>query len=120
MRNLRALDMFRDTSNAVVDYWGSIGDEKCGLFWVHSIVDSKPMKIIASNADGWDHVSVSREKRCPNWPEMSQIRRIFFRDSETVMQLHVPLDEHINNNPYCLHLWRPHHLQIPRPPSEFV
>jgi hypothetical protein len=36
------------------------------------------------------------------------------------MQLHVPVSDHINRHPYTLHLWRPHALEIPRPPAEFV
>lgn len=68
----------------------------------------------------WDHVSVSLPNRCPNWPEMSFIRSIFFGDDETVMQLHVPVSEHLNLHPHCLHLWRPALVEIPRPPSEMV
>jgi len=68
----------------------------------------------------WDHVSVSRANRCPNWPEMEHVKRLFFQDTETAMQLHVPAADHINNHPYCLHLWRPHGVEIPRPPAIFV
>jgi hypothetical protein len=32
----------------------------------------------------------------------------------------VPIVEHINCHPYCLHLWRPHNVEIPRPPSWMV
>lgn len=68
----------------------------------------------------WDHVSVSLPKRCPNWPEMSFIRSVFFADDETVMQLHVPTKDHLSLHPYCLHLWRPLSIEIPRPPSMMV
>lgn len=78
------------------------------------------MFVIASWAEGWDHVSVSRPDRCPTWDEMEGIKRIFFRPEETAMQLHVPESQHINMHPYCLHLWRPHFLPIPMPPAEFV
>jgi len=66
------------------------------------------MRVMASAGMGWDHVSISRQNRCPNWPEMEHIKRLFFRDDETAMQLHVPPSDHISIHPYCLHLWRPH------------
>jgi hypothetical protein len=68
----------------------------------------------------WDHISVSLINRCPTWEEMSFIKDIFFTGDETVMQLHVPTNEHINFHPHTLHLWRPLILKIPRPPSDAV
>jgi hypothetical protein len=51
---------------------------------------------------------------------MQHVRDLFFRDDETVMQLHVPRVDHINQHPYCLHLWRPQRADIPRPPGILV
>ena len=68
----------------------------------------------------WDHVSVSLPNRCPNWIEMDFVRSIFWTDDETVMQLHVPVKEHRNLHPNCLHLWRPLLFPIPRPPNDTV
>jgi hypothetical protein len=69
----------------------------------------------------WDHVSVSRSDRCPWWEEMDFIARTFFRPNETAMQLHVPVSDHVNHHPHCLHLWRPTGLKkIPMPPSIMV
>ena len=78
------------------------------------------LNIIAAWAAGWDHVSVSRRDRCPTWDEMEMVKRAFFRDDETAMQLHVPPSDHVNIHPYCLHMWRPHFLPIPTPPRMFV
>lgn len=78
------------------------------------------LKVIASDGYGWDHVSVSCEGRCPTWGEMELIKRLFFKEDETAMQLHVPPQDHVNCHPYCLHLWRPQDAEIPRPPSELV
>jgi hypothetical protein len=36
------------------------------------------------------------------------------------MELHVPIAEHINLHPNCLHLWRPQDVEIPRPPAYMV
>lgn len=101
-------------------HWGWEGDETCGGFLIPSHIDQRPLKVIASAGEGWDHVSVSRENRTPTWGEMEQIRRLFFKDDETAMQLHVPPTDHINQHPYCLHMWRPHDQEIPRPPAIMV
>lgn len=68
----------------------------------------------------WDHVSVSTPRRPPSWAEMCFVKRLFWTDDETVMQLHVPASQHINCHPNTLHLWRPQLLIIPRPPSMMV
>lgn len=120
MRNLRLLDACRITGPAVVSIYGSEGDETCGAFRVPSPTDGATMVVIASSEGGWDHVSVSRRNRCPNWAEMEHVKRLFFREDETAMQLHVPPGDHINCHPYCLHLWRPQNAEIPRPPAIFV
>lgn len=78
------------------------------------------LNVIASDGLDWDHVSVSLRHRCPTWAEMEQVRSIFFRDDETVMQLSVPRADHISIHAYCLHLWRPQRAEIPRPPGYLV
>ena len=120
MRNLCVLDAYRDCRQDIVDCFGSIGDHETGVFNIPSSIDKQVMRVIASRGEGWEHVSVSRFNRCPNWPEMSQIYGLFFRDNETAMQLHVPAVDHINCHPHCLHLWRPIGVEIPRPPSIMV
>ena len=115
MRNLRLLDASRITHPILGD-----GDETCGAFIISSPIDGQALRCIVSSGMGWDHVSVSRSSRCPNWPEMDFVKHRFFKDDEVAMQLHVPASDHINNHPYCLHLWRPHDAEIPRPPAIMV
>jgi len=78
------------------------------------------LTVIASCGLGWDHVSVSMRDRCPTWKEMELVKHLFFLPEETAMQLHVPRTDHINIHPFVLHLWRPQHVSIPRPPEELV
>ena len=123
MRNLRdaSIDCYRDRSNEVVKIYGGIGDDTCGVFVMPSPIDGRSMMVIASSALGWDHVSVRHVARIPNWPEMEFIKRLFFLEDETCMQLHVKPVEHINNHPNVLHIWRPNDgREIPLPPSAFV
>ena len=78
---------------------------------------------IASDGDGWEHVSVTiykkknlePVKRCPFWHEMNAVKDVFWTFDETVMQLHPPKAEYVNNHPYCLHLWKPVGVEIQRP-----
>jgi hypothetical protein len=94
--------------------------EDGGSFAMTSADDRGILRIIASDGMGWEHVSVSRSDRTPSWAEMEQVKRAFFKDDETAMQLHVPPTDHISVHPYCLHLWRPHGKVIPRPPAIMV
>lgn len=119
MKNLRLLDGYRHVETEL-KIAGTVGDDRGGFFHVPSLIDGQTIRVMASAGDGWDHVSVSRVNRCPNWPEMEHIKRLFFKDDETAMQLHVPSTDHVNHHPYCLHLWRPLDQEIPRPPSIMV
>ena len=105
---------------AVVERYGFEGDETCGAFMVPSPIDRQPLVIVASSGGGWDHVSVSRKNRVPNWAEMEHIARLFFRDDETAVQFHVPPSDHINVHDHCLHWWRSQDAPFPRPPGIFV
>lgn len=120
MRDLRLLNANRIDTSGIEHFGRWSGDETCGAFVISSPTDGQPLRVIASSGLGWDHVSVSRTNRCPNWPEMEFVKHRFFEDGETAMQLHVPMSEHINNHPYCLHLWRPQNAVIPRPPAMLV
>lgn len=91
-----------------------------GYFVLPSPIDRKPLRIIASNDASWDHVSVSREKRIPNWLEMEHVAKLFFKPDEWAFQLHAPPSEHINQHPFVLHWWRSHTVPIPIPPRVFV
>lgn len=114
MRDLRLLSLYRRTDDDVRKYYGGVGDHETGVFQVAGLL------VIASSGMGWDHVSVSRRDRTPTWEEMARVKKMFFKDDETVMQLHVPISDHINCHPNCLHLWRPQEQEIPRPPSVMV
>src|SRR5262245_9975829 len=103
MKDLRLLKAYRRTDQQVINHYGSIGDETCGVFEIPSPIDKALLVIVASADGGWQHVSVSRQNRCPNWIEMEHVKRLFFRDDEVAMQLHVTVSDHISVHPYCLH-----------------
>jgi hypothetical protein len=125
VRDLRTLDRYRVSGKAL---WGWDGDGFCGAFLVPSPIDGGELVVIASSVEQcrredqplWDHLSVSRKNRCPNWQEMEHIVKMFGEDDETWMQLHVPASDHINIHPHVLHWWRPGEAEIPRPPGGHV
>lgn len=110
----------RDGAYASDDSWGP-----CGAFELMGPKGSY-LKVIASNADfpetshGWEHVSVSCYKRCPNWIEMCFVKDLFWSEDETVIPFHPPKSEYVNNHPYCLHLWRDTNVGHALPPSILV
>jgi len=105
--------------------FGSSKHDRSGVFFV--LYKGAQLKVLSSDGLGWmdsgmpgepwEHVSVSLKDRCPTWEEMDFIKRIFWKDDEVVMQLHVPRKDHISFCETCLHLWKPIGLEIPRPPS---
>jgi hypothetical protein len=111
-------DAWRVRGEAVMRQYGGVGDATCGAFRVPCA--GVPLFVIASQADGWDHVSVSIKTRCPDWSEMQFVKRAFFKPDEWVMELHPPLERNISLHNYCLHLWRPQEVAIPLPPPYMV
>ena len=83
-------------------------------------VGAVPLKVIASDGEGWEHVSVSLPTRCPTWAEMCFIKGLFWDAEDCVVQFHPPEVEYVNNHSFCLHLWRPTGSQIDMPPGWMV
>lgn len=110
-----APDQHRDSALGLRLY-GDSGDDCNGVFCIPSLFPGRMLRCIASNGDGWEHVSVSvrrlRGKRrrsrldqLPLWEEMCQVKGLFWAPSDCVVQYHPPDDDSINNAE-VLHLWR--------------
>lgn len=76
--------------------------------------------VVCSDSGGWDHVSVSRNDRCPTWREMCWVKSLFFDEDETVVQFHPKASDYVNIHPNCLHMWRKHDVEYALPPKIFV
>ena len=76
--------------------------------------------VVASDGEGWEHVSVSLPNRCPNWEEMCFIKSLFWDKDECVVEFHPPESEYVNNHPNCLHLWKQSGKTWTLPPSILV
>ena len=121
MKDLHTLDKYRDRDFEYRIHGGP-GDAGNGAFKVY--VSGKSFFCIASNGGGWEHVSVSPANRkrttAPTWEEMCEIKRMFFREDETVVEYHPAKADYVNLHPLCLNLWRPTGVEMPRPPKIFV
>lgn len=97
-----------------------------GAFRIPSRPGQVPFMVIASDGaveegqQAWEHVSVSLPNRCPTWEEMCSIKALFWDDDDTVVQYHAPRSDWVNNHQFCLHMWRPVGVDVPRPPSIMV
>lgn len=79
------------------------------------------LAVIASDGEGWEHVSVSTAMRCPTWEEMCFVKNLFWDEEDMVMQYHPPKSLYVNVHPYCLHMWRPTNgAVVPVPPEWMV
>lgn len=90
------------------DFASEDSDGFNGLFEFFLPILSRPIRVIASDGLGWQHVSVSMVGCVlpPSWHVMSQVKDLFWGPDEWVVQFHPPWSEHINNHPGCLHLWK--------------
>ena len=96
---------------------------QAGAFRIHWLAEKKKrvsVTVIASTEYDWDHVSVSHHMIIPHWSWMCRIKDLFWDEEDTVMQLHPPKSEYVNNHSRCLHLWRPTKESIPMPPFWLV
>ncbi|MCZ6617036.1 MAG: hypothetical protein O7E57_02800 [Gammaproteobacteria bacterium] len=78
------------------------------------------LRVVCSAGEGWEHVSVSTETRCPTWGEMCKIKRIFRDAEDCVIDYHPPESTYVNYHPYFLHMWRPIGVTVPLPDPHMV
>lgn len=76
--------------------------------------------VFASDGEGWEHVSVSFSFRTPTWEEMCFIKNMFWDEEDTVIQIHPPRSQYVNQHEFTLHLWRPAVGLITMPHADLV
>lgn len=80
----------------------------------------RPLRCVASNGEGWEHVSVSKENgQLPNWVEMCRVKDFFWDEEDCVVQFHPKKSEYVNNA-QVLHLWRKIGHEFETPPTILV
>ena len=76
--------------------------------------------VIASDGQGWKHVSVSTPDTTPTWEQMCEIKDIFWDAEDCVAQFHPPRSVYVDMHPHCLHLWRCPARDWILPPADLV
>jgi hypothetical protein len=102
--------------------YGSDPGAMWGAFHIQGPCGAR-LTIISSGVDEefrWEHVSVSTERRTPNWAEMSFVKDLFWDEEECVVQFHPPKSSYVNYHPHCLHLWKPVDAEIKMPGTILV
>jgi len=100
-------------------YFASAPGDRHGMFMITAPWGGQMLIMSSGNgpdAEGWEHVSVSFDKRAPSWREMCWVKAQFWRDDECVVQFHPAGADYVNVHPHCLHLWR-HVDGHPTPPK---
>ena len=124
--SFRAPEEFRWTD--APDRWASTAEYgNNGAFRIPSPEPGWLLCVVASDGEGWEHVSVhaaamtgKERARTPTWKEMAYVKRLFWGPGDVVMQLYPRQAEYVNHHPYTLHWWRPMKQEIPTPPSILV
>lgn len=107
--------------------WGSTRkDGNNGSFFFQR--NGVSLLCLASDMMNWEHVSVSMHskggkkplKRTPTWDEMCFIKDTFWDKDDTVIQFHPAEIDYVDCHPYCLHLWKPIEVNLPKPPIVMV
>lgn len=96
------------------------GDARNGVAVIKHAPSDTTLRVIFSDGEGWDHVSVSTAQRCPTWEEMSYIKELFFDPEEVAVQFHPARSNYVNCHPFCLHLWRHQTQPVLMPPLRMV
>ena len=116
--NFRRIDLYSD---------GFLGDEANGAFIIDRYNNGEFYLVIASNGQGWEHVSVTIHKKnggsvkkCPSYQEMMMIKEKLFSEEDVVFQLHPREEDYISTHPYCLHLWKPNNCNMVVPPLNSI
>lgn len=94
-----------------------------GAFQFRLNGENRTVCIVASDGEGWQHVSVSfgRVPGTPSWDVMCQVKDLFFEPEDWVVQFHPAKSAYVNNHKGCLHLWRCiDGREMPTPPTVLV
>ncbi len=87
--------------------WRQLGNDTLSPV---SYAGPKGLKVMVScmtelDGRGWKHVSFSHRDRLPTYEEMVKIKQIFIGSNADAIQLLPRASRHVNEHPYCLHLW---------------
>ena len=124
MSDWKTLELARQTiprKTVPSHYCSTSADGFNGMFRL--TIDGALVRCLASDGEGWQHVSVSLEylTKPPSWEVMCKVKDLFWEPEDVVVQFHPKKSEYVNFHPGCLHLWRcTDGRKFPTPPSILV
>ena len=116
----RVPEQYRNLTHPILGTTHLAGNN--GLFRLPAIRKSD-LSCIASDGDGWEHVSVSlvdHPTAVPNWEEMCHVKSLFWEPEDVVIQYHPSEANKVNYHLGCLHLWKPVGVKLPEPNPRMV
>jgi hypothetical protein len=87
---------------------------------VNAKYNNKQAHVKFTSVLDWEHLSVSFDDEIPTWDFMQEMKEMFWKDDEICYQLHPKKSEYINDNEYCLHIWRYIKEDVKTPPTIFI
>ena len=78
------------------------------------------MLFLFSQANGWEHLSVSHNYKTPTWEEMAFAKAQFWGEDECCVEYHPKKSEYVNFHDHCLHIWKQVDKEFPTPPIRLV
>lgn len=92
-------------------YWTELRSDLTVFMRVfeHKIDGLRVIRSRSTTKDGadWIHLSTSRKSRLPNYDDLAKVKRDFLGEEVEAYQVMARKSEHVNCNPYCLHIWAP-------------
>lgn len=83
-------------------------------------LDQKRWYVIFTRGLGWEHLSISQDRRTPDWDVMCMVKDIFWKDDEVCVQYHPRKEDYVTMHEHCLHIWKPIDAELPTPPTIMV
>lgn len=124
MRDLTKLPDHVEAGRTLAGAFGSPARSPDGGRFHFRLKAGQRVCVIVGVAFGWEHVSVSMtgrsaRRRLPSWREMCEVKDLFWRSDEAVVQYHPSKADYVNFGE-VLHLWKPLQDSLPLPPPELV
>lgn len=91
--------------------WRQVHDQRFDARFVAWYMHARaPLKVMVTakrerDERRWLHVSVSHERRLPDWNDLREVKDIFIGRERRALQILPPESEYVNIHPRVLHLW---------------
>jgi hypothetical protein len=98
-------------------YFYLIDESPLASAWMKNKGTLKVLRSISTMKDGskWYHISISRPDKLPSWEDLTAVKNDFIGEEKFALQVIPAKEDHVNVNPFCLHLWSPYQMPLNYP-----